>query len=234
MTKLLHIESSPRKQRSTSFEVAEEFIAQFKDRRPETRVTTLDLWSNTLPEFGEDALNAKYAGLSGTPLTLAQQDAWRTLRELSDHLHEADVLLLSVPMWNFGIPYKLKHFIDLVSQKGLLFSFDPESGLMDGLLRNKKAVVVYTRGLDYARESNTPAENFDFQKPYVEAWLKFIGVTEISSIIVEKTALGSDAYSASRQQADVEIRELASRLGTQAGAQLFPLVYPDRPDNNRT
>ena len=62
-----------------------------------------------------------------------------------------------------------KHFIDLVSQKDILFSVDPQRGL-EGMLHNKLAVVTYARGLDFSAQSITPAGHFDFQKPYVEAW----------------------------------------------------------------
>ena len=141
MTTLLHIECSPRKQRSASLEVARQFIDRYQQHHPQTRLETLDLWGMQLPEFDEEMLNAKYAGLNGTPLSPRQQTAWDQLKHLAAHLHRADILVLSVPLWNFSIPYKLKHFIDLVSQKDILFSFDPASGLQ-GLLQGKTAVAA--------------------------------------------------------------------------------------------
>jgi FMN-dependent NADH-azoreductase len=211
MTTLLHIECSPRKQRSASLELADSFITRFQENTPDTDVTTLDLWNMALPEFDELAMEAKYAGLKGMPLTPAQQDAWNTLKELAAHLHRADVLVMSVPLWNYSIPYKLKHFIDLVSQKDILFSFDPERG-PEGMLVNKTAVVMYARGLDYSAQSNTPAARFDFQKPYVEAWLGFVGVTDVHAVIVEKTILGEDVDRSARDAAVQQARVLADRL----------------------
>ncbi|WP_085584350.1 MULTISPECIES: FMN-dependent NADH-azoreductase [unclassified Pseudomonas] len=211
MTTLLHIECSPRKQRSASLETARHFIHRFQQHRPQTEVETLDLWSLPLPEFDEEAMNAKYAGLNGTPLTPAQQTAWDGLKALAAQLHRADVLVLSVPLWNFSIPYKLKHFIDLVSQKDILFSFDPERGLQ-GLLEGKTAVVAYARGMDFSAGSLTPADTFDFQKPYVEAWLNFIGVTDVHGLTVEKTILGEDVDRASRSVAAQQARALADAL----------------------
>ncbi|EJM91240.1 MULTISPECIES: FMN-dependent NADH-azoreductase [unclassified Pseudomonas] len=211
MTTLLHIECSPRKQRSASLEVARSFIARYRENTPDTDIITLDLWNMALPEFDELAMEAKYAGLSGTALTPAQQEAWNTLKDLAAHLHRADVLVMSVPLWNFSIPYKLKHFIDLISQKDILFSFDPERGL-EGMLHNKIAVVAYARGLDFSAQSITPAERFDFQKPYVEAWLQFIGVTDVHSVIVEKTILGEDVDLDAREAATQQARGLADTL----------------------
>jgi FMN-dependent NADH-azoreductase len=199
MSTLLHIESSPRKRRSASLDVARAYVDAYRDAHPDHRIDVLDLWSVALPEFDGGALDAKYADLSGTPLNEAQQQAWASIRELAQRLHDADTLLFSVPLWNFSIPYKLKHFIDVVSQRGILFSFD-EHGLQ-GLLKDKKAVVMYARGLDYSVGSSTPAHSFDFQRPYMEAWLRSVGVTDVKSIVVEKTLLGPELDHAARQAA---------------------------------
>ncbi|KAA1003768.1 FMN-dependent NADH-azoreductase [Paraburkholderia panacisoli] len=199
MPTLLHIESSPRKRRSASLDVARAYLDAYLDAHPDHRLDVLDLWSAELPEFDGDALDAKYADLNGTSLSERQQQAWTSIRELAQRLHDADTLLFSVPLWNFSIPYKLKHFIDVVSQRGILFSFD-ERGLQ-GLLKDKKAVVIYARGLDYSVGSSTPAHSFDFQRPYVEAWLRSVGVTDVRSIVVEKTLLGPEVDYAARQAA---------------------------------
>lgn len=206
MPTLLHIEASPRKRRSASLDVAHTYLDAYRKANPDHRIDVLDLWSVALPEFDGDALDAKYAELSGTALTPGQQQAWATIRSLAQRLHDADTLLFSVPLWNFSIPYRLKHFIDAVSQRGVLFSLDERGSV--GLLKGKNAVVVYARGLDYSVESSTPAHSFDFQRPFMEAWLRFVGVTEIESIVVEKTLLGAEIDEAARQAA----RDLAVKL----------------------
>lgn len=199
MPALLHIESSPRKTRSASLDVAHAYIEAYRATHPEHTIDVLDLWSIDLPEFDGVALDAKYAEMSNTPLNQAQQQAWAGIRRLAQRLHDADTLLFSVPLWNFSIPYKLKHFIDVVSQGGILFSVD--EGGISGLLKNKKAVVMYARGLDFSMQSSTPAHSFDFQRPYLEAWLRFVGVTEVESVVVEKTLFGPEVDHAARQAA---------------------------------
>jgi FMN-dependent NADH-azoreductase len=199
MPTLLHIESSPRKKRSASLDVARAYLEAWRDAHPDHPIDVLDLWAIGLPEFDGDALDPKYADLSGTPLSEAQRQAWAGIRHLAQRLHDADTLLFSVPLWNFSIPYKLKHFIDVVSQRSILFSFD-ERGLQ-GLLKDKKAVVIYARGLDYSIDSSTPAHSFDFQRPFMEAWLRSIGVTDVESVVVEKTLFGREADHAARQAA---------------------------------
>lgn len=211
VTTLLHIECSPRKQRSASRQVARSFIERYQLHHPQMHIETLDLWGIQLPEFGEHAMNAKYAGLSGTPLTPAQQSAWNELKHLAAYLYRADVIVLSVPLWNFSIPYKLKHFIDLVSQKDILFNFDPQHGLK-GLLKDKIAVAAYACGMDFSAQSATPVERFDFQKPYVAAWLGYIGISVVHELSVEKTILGEDIDRDARLAASQQARELADHL----------------------
>ncbi|MCE8033362.1 MAG: NAD(P)H-dependent oxidoreductase [Halomonas sp.] len=221
MTIILHVSSSPRRQRSASLEAAHSFTTNFRGHIPDTQVKHLDLWDIELPEFDESAMAAKYAGLAGTPLTPAQQQAWDRLRQLASHLHEADLLLFSMPLWNFSIPYKLKHFIDLVSQKDILFSFDPESGF-SGLLTGKKAIVVYARGLSYANDSFTPSQEYDYQKVYFEMWLKFVGIIDIESVIVEKTLFGSEIDGEARRHACLQAEQLAERLALSHQAARIP------------
>jgi FMN-dependent NADH-azoreductase len=199
MPTLLHIESSPRKTRSASLDVARAYLGAYRHAHPDHLIEVLDLWSTELPEFDGDALDAKYADLSGTLLSEGQQRAWADIRRLAQRLHDADTLLFSVPLWNFSIPYKLKHFIDVVSQRNVLFSFD-ERGLR-GLLKDKKAVVIYARGLDYSMDSNTPAHSFDFQRPFMDAWLRSVGVINVESVVVEKTLFGPEFDQSAREAA---------------------------------
>lgn len=163
----------------------------------------IDVWSAdpALPEFDGPVMEAKYAGIAGTPLTAEQETAWRAIRDLSARFH--------APLWNFSIPYKLKHLIDAVTQKDLLFSFD-ENG-PNGLLRHKKALVICARGLDYGKDALTPAHAFDFQKPYLEAWLRFIGINDMTVVTVEKTLFGPEIDAAVRAAAKVEAIEAMRR-----------------------
>jgi FMN-dependent NADH-azoreductase len=199
MARLLYIECSPRKDRSASIEVSRAFLEAYRATHPGDSVVTLDLWNLDMPEFDGDAMAAKYAGLAGVALTAPQQAAWERIRELAEPFVAADKLLFGVPLWNFSIPYRLKHLIDVISQKDVLFGFDGTG--FTGLLTGRKAVVVYARGLDYSFASFTPEQGYDFQKPYMEMWLRFIGVTDIASIIVQKTLAGPDVDGEARAEA---------------------------------
>lgn len=207
MNHLLHIESSPRKQRSASIEVAHAFLEAYRAAHPHDTIDTLDVWTTPLPEFDGDALAAKYAFLAGETLSAKQEQAWSTIRDLAARLQRADKILISVPMWNYSIPYKLKHLIDCVTQKDLLFSFD-ERGL-NGLLTKAKAAVIYARGVEYNAASLAP-EVWDLQRQYIELWLRAIGITAVSTILVEKTLFGPEMDTAARDSAKVAARSIAA------------------------
>jgi FMN-dependent NADH-azoreductase len=208
MSNLLYVECSPRKQRSASIEVAQAFIHAYAASRPSDTVETIDVWNLDIPEFDGEAMEAKYAGLSGAPLTPAQKKAWDRIDELARPFAAAERLLFAVPLWNFGIPYKLKHLIDAISQKNVLFDFDGTG--FSGRLAGKKAAVVYARGLDYfSASTNTPAGRYDFQKPYLEMWLNFVGITDVVSVVVEKTLFGPDIDEGARAAAKAEAAILA-------------------------
>jgi FMN-dependent NADH-azoreductase len=184
MSKLLHIQVSPRIGRSASIAVAEHFIEVYSAKHPDDTVETLDLWATALPEFDGATIDAKYAVLHGRDQTPAQLEAWQAVVRVADRFKSADKYLFSLPMWNFGIPYKLKHFIDVLVQPGLTFSFTPESGYK-GLITGKPAVAIYARGGAYGPGSG--AEGYDAQSAYLRQILGFIGFTDVKEIFVEPT-----------------------------------------------
>lgn len=185
MARLLFIEGSPRKHRSVSTFAADAFLKAYAAANPSDTIDVFDIWKEELPQLDQDMFDAKYAGLAGATRTPEQMVAWNKLRLLADRIRVADKILIGVPMWNFAIPYRVKQLIDLVSHKDLLFTFD-ERGL-NGLMTHAKALVIYARGIGYDEASGMPPEIWDQQKPYMELWLKFIGVPDVRAMIVEKT-----------------------------------------------
>jgi FMN-dependent NADH-azoreductase len=208
MTRLLYIEASPRKARSASIEVSRAFLDAYRRAHPADEIETLDIWASDYPPFDGEAMAAKYAGLAGEALTPDQETAWQTIRQLAAPLLAADKLLLGVPMWNFGIPYRLKHLIDLITHDKLLFNFD--GARFQGLMKARKAAVIYARGIGFHADGPTPASAFDFQKPYLESWLRLIGVADIESIVVEKTLFGPEVDLAGRAAAKRAAATLAA------------------------
>jgi len=189
MSKLLYIEASPRKSRSKSIEVAQVFLSELQRTHPSVEVDKLDLWTAELPPFDGDTVEAKYAILHGQQHTPNQAKAWRQIETVIERFKSVDWYLFSLPMWNFGIPYVLKHLIDVIVQPGLTFSFSPTEGYK-GLVTNKKAVAVYARGGAYG--PGTGAEGYDLQSKTLSGILGFMGITDLTSIFIEPT-LGAPA-----------------------------------------
>ena len=190
MARLLYVEGSPRKERSTSIQAAKAFLDAYQAANPNDTIDVLDIWREDVPVIDDAAFGAKYAGLAGIDRTAAEAAAWAKLDSYAQRFRAADKILIGVPMWNFGVPYRMKQLIDAVSHKDLLFTFD-ERGL-NGLLTKSKALVIYARGIGYDGDSGFPSSVWDHQKSYMELWLKFIGVPNVQSFIVEKTLFGED------------------------------------------
>jgi len=189
MSKLLYLETSPRGERSKSSRVAQAFLAAYQKAHPEDTVEHINLWKVSLPTFDGAMLEAKYAVLTGKGQTPEQAAAWKTVADMAEVFKSADKYLISVPMWNFSIPYKLKHYIDIITQPGLTFSFSPTEGYK-GLVSGK-AVVIYARGGAYGE--GTGAEAYDLQTKSLGMHLGFIGITDQTNILVEPTLAGPDA-----------------------------------------
>lgn len=185
MAKLIHVQASPRGRQSASQVVAARFIESYLAAHPGDTVETLDVWKADLPELDGAALDAKYAVMGALPQSPEQREAWEAVVRIVDHFKSADGYLVSVPMWNFGIPYKLKHYIDLVVQPTLTFGFTAGGGF-EGLVAGKPLVVIYARGAAYGRGSGT--EGLDQQSAYVRQIFRFIGFTDIREIFVETTS----------------------------------------------
>ncbi len=207
MIRVLYIQASPRGQRSASAQVAQAYIDELQKKGP-IDLDLLDVWKENLPAFDGAALDAKYAGLSGQPLSEEQKAAWKAIVELGARFRAADRIVISVPMWNFGVPYRLKQLVDLVTQKDVTFTFD-ENGF-GGMLKKQRAVIVCARGLGYVDGTPMSEENLDYQKAYLISWLTFLGVGEIKTITVEKTLLGADVSAASLASGVAEATSLAA------------------------
>jgi FMN-dependent NADH-azoreductase len=189
MAHLLYVETSPRKERSASIEVARTFIDEYEQTHPEDLVETLDLWTTLLPEFDGHVIDSKYVILHGLEHTDEQRQAWKDVEDVIEQFTRADKYLFSLPMWNFGIPYKLKHYIDVLVQPGYTFSFSPEEGYK-GLVTDKPIAVIYARGGAYG--SGTGAESYDLQKAYLEHILGFIGFKDFQTLLVEPTLVSPE------------------------------------------
>ena len=205
MARLLHISSSPRGGDSESLRIAEVFTSAYEETHPGDLVQHWDLWDGSLPDFAVGA-RAKMSVFGGHSLAGAEAEAWAAARRVFERFDSADRLLFSVPMWNAGIPYVLKQFIDVVSQPGWVFGVDPDTGY-DHLLagRRKRVAVVYTSAVWGPHLG--PDFGSDFQSTYFTDWLRWTGLTDISDIRYHPTLTGDRDMA--RQAADAVARDVA-------------------------
>ena len=199
--KINYIECSPRGERSHSTKIAQAYIEQAKKNIPDLELNHINPWTLNLPEFDGDMLNAKYSVISGTDPSANEVSAWSNVKSIFDEFNNADHYLFSVPMWNFNIPYKLKHYIDIITQPGMSWSYTPEDGYK-GLMTDKTATIIYATGDGYGE--GTGFESFDMQKPYVNLWLTFLGFKKIERVVVDRTLF--DAETAEKNALDVALK----------------------------
>lgn len=207
MSKVLYIQASPRGKRSKSLAVADAFIEAYAKSNPDDQIAALNLFESDIPSFDGLTVQAKYTILHGKEHSAEELQAWRSVEKVIETFKSADKYVMAVPMWNFGIPYRLKQYIDILVQPGYTFSFDPQAGYT-GLVTAKPLFVAYARGGEYP--PGTDAEAFDLQKRYIELIFGFMGFSQIESVVVEPTLQGGPEVAQSKLTAAVELAELAA------------------------
>ena len=180
---ILQINSSARRDASHSTRLATRPVERLRDAAPESTLTVRDFNLAPHPILDEAALGALFTPADQrTP----QQAARVALDDaLIAELQAADVVVLGVPMYNFGVPAPLKNWIDAISRAGVTFRYTEKGP--EGLLKGKKVYVALTRGGQYR---NTPS---DTQVPYLKTVFTFLGLTDVQFVYAEGLAMGADA-----------------------------------------
>jgi len=200
MKKLLHIVATPRGEESRTLQISDVFLDAFKQGHADWVVEELDLSREPLPSLTMKRVDGKYVLLGGNELYGELREAWDEIIAHIERFLSADAYLLSTPMWNFSIPYSLKHYIDLIVQPTYLFRYT-DAGV-EGLVKNRKMVVIASRGGDYREQSGGSA--YDFQMPYLRALFGFVGLTDIRFIIAQPMDMGIDQQRRMIEQAKEE------------------------------
>ena len=203
MARLLYVEASPRKERSHSIAVAEAFLDAYRAANPGDQVEELDVFSSDLPAFDGDTIAAKYAVMGGDDFTDAQKTAWEAVTRAGERFKSFDKYVFGVPMWNFGVPYALKHYIDVITQPGL--TFEMKDGSYRGLCGGP-ALVISARGGDY--NPSMPG-GYDYEAPYMSLWCGFVGLTPEDLLVQPTAAKGPEHGKQMRAEAIEAAKERA-------------------------
>ncbi|ARV58912.1 FMN-dependent NADH-azoreductase [Nostocales cyanobacterium HT-58-2] len=188
MGHILHIDSSPRGERSFSRKFSREFITAWKNAHPEDTVSYRDIGQNTVPHVDESWIAAAFTPPDAYTPELAK--AIELSNTLVDEFLAADRYVFGVPMYNFNIPSTFKAYIDQIVRVGRTFAVTEQGGFK-GLVEGKKILVITARGGDFSPGS--PAAPYDYQEPYLRAIFGFLGITDITFIHVENLGAGDEA-----------------------------------------
>lgn len=180
-TRLLHIIATPRGLASNTGRVSSVLIEELHQQYGDLEVTTLDLFSADLPAVAGVNIKSKYALMTGQPVDETAKGSWQEIESTIQQFLAADLYVITVPMWNFSIPYALKYYIDAIVQPGYLFAYN-EQGQPVGLVEGKKMVVVTSRGGDY---SQPPMDAFDHMQTYLRAIFGFVGIGDLQFFNVQ-------------------------------------------------
>lgn len=179
MKKILHLISSPRGEVSYSIRLGRTIVSELRQRYPGSTLTEVDLTATPYPHMDGAVISA----LRGSDVP--QNDESRRMSdEAVAQLLEADIVVIGVPLFNFGIPSTLKSWLDNVLRAGLTFRYG-ENG-PEGLVTGRKVYIALASGGVY---SEGPAAALDHATPYLKSVLGFMGITDVSVIRAEGTAM---------------------------------------------
>ena len=196
--KILQINASARSAGANSTRLADAVTARLLAANPQAVVELRDLAANPHPVLDEPALGALFT--PADQRTPAQAARVALDDALIAQVQAVDVIVLGVPMYNFGVPVQLKTWIDAIARAGVTFRYTTNGP--EGLLKGKKVYVALARGGLYR---DTPA---DSQVPYLKSVLAFLGLTDVEFIYAEGLALGAESADKAFAEADAHLDQL--------------------------
>jgi FMN-dependent NADH-azoreductase len=197
---ILQIKSSVFNGSGQSSRLANEFVTQLLSQDANARVVERDLAADPVPHLDAARVGAFFA--KAAERTPEQQAIVAYSDALIAELRAADVVVLGLPMYNFGVPSQLKAYFDHIARSGETFKYTDQGAV--GLLKGKKAYVFAARGGVYAGTAN------DWQTQFVRHFLGFVGITDVEFVYAEGLDLGEDSRNNSISAAQARVHRLAA------------------------
>lgn len=171
MSKVLYIKANIKNEgESRTFKVSDSFVEEYKKNNPEDEIITLDLYKENIDFLRADDLGKLFGPKD-------EESKNNSILKYAYQFADADKYIIAAPMWNLSFPAILKAYIDYVSVSGITFKYTAEGPV--GLLNNKKAVHIVSRGGGY---DNSPYEMGD---RYLRTILGFFGIKDIETIGID-------------------------------------------------
>lgn len=186
---ILHIQSSIFGDKGVSSTISRQLVERLVEATG-ARVTFRDVGGDDFPHFTASTISA----IGGGNADLADK--------LISEVQQADIIVVGVPMYNFGIPSQLKSWFDHIARAGTTFKYT-DSGSV-GLLENKKVYIVTSRGgLHQGRET-------DIETPYLKIMFAFLGITDVEFIFAEGLNMGGTARTRGIEGAEKIVQSLVA------------------------
>ena len=196
--KILQIKSSVFSGNGQSSRLADQFVADLRAQNPRAQVVERDLAAEPVPHLDGARVGAFFA--KPEERTPEQKAVVAYSDVLIEELRRADVIVLGLPMYNFGVPSQLKGWFDHIARAGETFKYTEKGAV--GLLTGKKAYVFAARGGVYGENHS--------QTEWLRQILGFVGITDVEFVYAEGLALGEDSRNNSIAAAQAGARRLAA------------------------
>jgi FMN-dependent NADH-azoreductase len=199
MATILHIDASPRQERSFSRNLTQEFVTTWQQAHPNGQVDYFDLGHTVIPTVDEEWIAAAFSHGDRTP---AMQQALQLSDELIDRFIAADGYVLGVPMYNFNVPANFKAYLDQILRVNRTFTASATG--YEGLVTGRKMVIITARG--GAFPANTPMAAFDHQEPFLRTAFGLMGITDLTFIHADNLGAGAEARANSLSAASMAVQ----------------------------
>lgn len=174
MKTLLYVKANPKpNELSRTFQISEKFIESYREKNPQDKIVTLDLYKEDINFLTMQSIQEIFAPKN-------EESKKNHMLSYAYTFAQADKYVIAAPLWNLGIPSILKAYFDYITVKDISFKYG-ETGPV-GLLINKKAVYITARGGKY---NIAPMINFEFGERYMKTILNFLGVTNYTAICAD-------------------------------------------------
>lgn len=220
--RLLHIVATPRGLASNTARVSNVLLEALREKYDDLSVELLDLFTANLPSVAGTNIESKYKLMTGQSLDESATNSWREIETNIEQFLSADAYVITTPMWNFGIPYVLKYYIDAIVQPGYLFKYD-ENGHPEGMVKGKRMICVTSRGGDY---STGPLLAYDYVEPYLRTIFGLVGITDISFFNAQPMDISLDARKEGFQKAMAAVREYVAKSDWESDPSALTTVTP--------
>ncbi|MEL6402489.1 MAG: FMN-dependent NADH-azoreductase [Cyanobacteria bacterium J06626_4] len=204
MTHVLHLDSSPRGDRSRSRQLAKQFMTAWQQQHPDDTVIYRDLRLCSIPYVTEQWIAADFTPPEARTSEMKQEIALS--EKLVDEFLSVDRYVFSVPMYNFSVPASFKAYIDQIVRVGRTFAVVGD-GDWQGLVDSKKALFITARGDDF--RSGMPHADWDCQEPFLRTAFNFIGIADVQFVHANGLDSGAEARQRGLNAARLEIQDLA-------------------------